>query len=54
MWIINDRRREPRVANVEKMSTGFAAVVLVVPESKARGVIRRVVPITKAAVGLKS
>jgi HTH-type transcriptional regulator, competence development regulator len=53
MWVINDRRREPRVANVEKMSTGFAAVVLVVPESKTRSAIRRVVPVTKAAAGLK-
>lgn len=53
MWVINDRRREPRVANVEKMSTNFASVVLVVPESKTRGALRRVVPVTKAAVGLK-
>lgn len=54
MWVTNDRRTEPRVANVEKMSTGFAAVVLVVPESKTRSAVRRVLPVTKAAVGLKS
>jgi transcriptional regulator with XRE-family HTH domain len=54
IWVLNDRRQEPRVTNVEKMSTGFAAVVLVVPESKARGAIRRVVPVTKAAVSLRN
>jgi transcriptional regulator with XRE-family HTH domain len=53
VWVINNQRGEPQVANIEKMSTGFAAIVLVVPESKTRAAIRRVVPVTKAAVGLK-
>lgn len=43
-WVIVDRRQQPRVGNVEKMSTGFAALVLVVPESKVRGSMRRLVP----------
>lgn len=54
MWVVHDRRRQPQVANIEKMSTGFASIVLVVPESMARGAIRRVVPVTKAAVGLRA
>jgi transcriptional regulator with XRE-family HTH domain len=51
-WVIHDRRKEPRVANVEKLSTGYAAVVLVVPESKVRGTVRRVLPAPSRGVRL--
>jgi len=51
-WVINDRRKGPRVANVEKLSTGYAAIVLVVPESKVRGAVRRVLPAPSRVVRL--
>lgn len=40
-WVVDDLRREPRVVNVEKMDTGYAAIVLVVPESRTRAMTRK-------------
>jgi transcriptional regulator with XRE-family HTH domain len=47
-WIITNRRGDQRVANVEKMFTGYAAITLVVPESKTKKLGRTV---RTAAVG---
>jgi transcriptional regulator with XRE-family HTH domain len=35
-WAVQDSRGEPTVVNATKMDTGFAAIVLVVPESRKR------------------
>lgn len=43
-WVIENLRREPRVATAQKMDTGYSAIVLVVPESRARALTRRLVP----------
>lgn len=51
-WVIENLRREPRVMNAEKMNTGYAAIVLVVPESRTRNVARKLVPRTSGAVVL--
>jgi Zn-dependent peptidase ImmA (M78 family) len=42
-WVVANLRREPRVVNAQKMNTGYAAIVLVVPESRTRTVTRRLV-----------
>lgn len=39
-WIVKNRRDEPRVANVDKMFTGYAALALIVPESKTKAISR--------------
>ncbi|MEX2194345.1 MAG: helix-turn-helix domain-containing protein [Thermoleophilaceae bacterium] len=43
-WVIENLRREPRLMNAEKMHTGYAAIVLVVPKSRARVIARKLVP----------
>jgi hypothetical protein len=43
-WPIADRRGEAQVLGVEKMHTGYAALVLVAPESRRRTVKRLLVP----------
>jgi len=40
-WVVEDLRREPRLADAEKMDTGYAAIVLVVPESRTRAMTRK-------------
>lgn len=40
-WIVEDLRRDPRVLNAEKMSTGYSSIVLVVPESRVHALARR-------------
>lgn len=47
-WVIENLRNEPRVANAEKMDTGYASIVLVVPESRARAIARKLVPAASA------
>jgi len=49
-WVIENRRREPRVANAQKISTGYAAIVLVVPESGARALTRKLTSVGRGAV----
>jgi transcriptional regulator with XRE-family HTH domain len=39
-WIVKNRRDEPRIANVDKMFTGYAAIALIVPESKTKAIGR--------------
>lgn len=47
-WVIKNRRDEPRLAETQKIHTGYAAIVLVVPESNARTIGRRLVPVSRA------
>lgn len=51
-WVVQNRRREPRVINAQKMNTGYAAIVLVVPESRTRTVARKLMPGVSDAVAL--
>ncbi len=43
-WIVKNRRREPMVVNIDRMNTGYAAVVLVIPETRARALTRKLLP----------
>lgn len=43
-WIVENLRREPRVVNAQKINTGYAAIVLAVPESRARKMKRKLAP----------
>jgi transcriptional regulator with XRE-family HTH domain len=52
-WVVNDRRGEPHVVHTQKMDTGFAAIVLAAPESRKRGLVRRLVPVASGAVRLR-
>jgi transcriptional regulator with XRE-family HTH domain len=45
-WVVNNRRGEGRVVHAEKMDTGFAAIVLVVPESRKRELVKKLIPVT--------
>jgi transcriptional regulator with XRE-family HTH domain/Zn-dependent peptidase ImmA (M78 family) len=49
-WVVENLRREPRVINTQKMNTGYAAIVLSVPESRARSIKRRLAPGMRGAV----
>jgi transcriptional regulator with XRE-family HTH domain len=51
-WVIENLRKEPRVAGAQKMDTGYTAIVLVVPESRARAVTRKLVPAARGAIRL--
>jgi len=51
-WVIENLRQEPRVANAQKMDTGYTAIVLVVPESRAHTVTRKLVPAARGAIRL--
>lgn len=51
-WVIENLRREPRVANAQKMNTGYAAIALVIPESRARAIKRKLMPAASGAVRL--
>lgn len=51
-WVIENLRKEPRVADAQKMDTGYTAIVLVVPESRARAVTRKLVPAARGAIRL--
>jgi transcriptional regulator with XRE-family HTH domain len=48
-WVVKNRRDEPHVAHAQKLDTGFAAIVLVVPESRGRGIVRKLLPASSAA-----
>jgi transcriptional regulator with XRE-family HTH domain len=48
-WVVQNRRREPGLVNAQKMNTGYAAIVLAVPESRTRMLTRRLVPGSRAA-----
>lgn len=49
-WVMETLRREPWVLNAQKMDTGYAAIVLVVPEPRVRAMRRRLVPGTSGVV----
>jgi transcriptional regulator with XRE-family HTH domain len=51
-WVVENLRHEPRVVNAEKMNTGYAAIVLAVPESRTRIITRKLVPDASGAVRL--
>jgi hypothetical protein len=51
-WVVKDKRREARIVNTEKMDTGYAAIVLAVPESRGRAVTRKLLPGASGAVRL--
>lgn len=48
-WVVKNRRDEPHVAHAQRMDTGFAAIVLVVPESRGRWIVRKLLPASAAA-----
>jgi HTH-type transcriptional regulator, competence development regulator len=43
-WVVENLRREPRVVAAEKMSTGYASIVLLVSESRVHSMARRLTP----------
>jgi hypothetical protein len=42
-WVVENLRHEPRILNVEKIHTGYAAIALVIPESRTRTITRKLV-----------
>ncbi len=48
-WVIEDVRQEPRVATAQKMNTGYAAIVLVVPDSRVRTATRKLARVASGA-----
>ncbi|HUB73858.1 MAG TPA: ImmA/IrrE family metallo-endopeptidase [Solirubrobacteraceae bacterium] len=53
-WVVENLRREPRLAVAEKLDTGYAAILLVLPQSRARAATRKLVGIGRSptAVGI--
>jgi transcriptional regulator with XRE-family HTH domain len=49
-WTIADLRGDPRVAHVEKIDTGYAAILLIVPESISQAIARKVIPVRRFGV----
>lgn len=51
-WVIENLRKEPRTAAAQKMDTGYAAIVLVALEPRARAATRRLVPAARGVIRL--
>ncbi len=51
-WVVKNLRGEPRIARVQKMSTGYATIVLVIPESRMQTVTRKLGPVGSRAIAL--
>ena len=43
-WVIENRSGDPHLATAERMDTGYSAIILVAPQSRARTITRRLVP----------
>jgi transcriptional regulator with XRE-family HTH domain len=41
-WVVENLRREPRIVNAEKMDTGYAAIVIAIPESRTEAMKRKI------------
>lgn len=51
-WVVENLRREPRIVKGQKMDTGYAAIVLVVPESRTQAITRKLGRGSRAGVAL--
>jgi transcriptional regulator with XRE-family HTH domain len=51
-WVIENRRGEARLATAQRMDTGYSAIVLVTPQSRARTVAHRLAPRHRERVAL--
>lgn len=54
MWIAPNRRGDPRVIHTEKMFTGYAAIALLVPESKGKVLGRRLASAAGGALAARA
>ena len=51
-WVVENLRGDPLVMTAEKMSTGYASIVLLVPESRVHAITRKLMPAARGAVRL--